>query len=338
MHQMSVPEIKYCPGTLAEGFTTYSRTCLNKVFHGKKVSHILPYNAPHTSEEDEATFLENRKRISISGVQEKLSLVLDKNKLRLSEEGERGTYIVKPIPRDLKKVDQVPANEHLTMQIASQVYGLTTAENALIFFKNGDPAYITKRFDVKEDGTRWGKEDFATLAGKTSENAGVNFKYRYSYEKLAELVVHYIPAYRVEIEKLYQLIVFNYLFSNGDAHLKNFSILETPNRDYTLSPAYDLINTRIHVEDTDFALSDGLFKDEFETDEMKKNGHVGLEDFTEFAKRVGIAPNRKDKILEPFLSRQPRVETLIARSFLNKQTKRTYLQHYLTRRENLNAL
>jgi serine/threonine-protein kinase HipA len=334
-----MPEIRYCPGTLAEGFDTYSRTCLNKVFNGKKVSHILPYNPPQLSEEDGAKFLENRKRISISGVQEKLSMILDKNKLRLTDEGEPGTYILKPIPRDLKKVDQVPANEHLTMQIANQVYGITTAENALIFFENGDPAYITKRFDVKEDGiTKWGKEDFATLAGKTSENAGANYKYDYSYEKLAELVAQYVPAYRIEIEKLFKLIVFNYLFSNGDAHLKNFSILETPNGDYTLSPAYDLVNTRIHVDDTDFALSDGLFKDEFESDAMRKNGHVGLEDFTEFARRLDIAPNRRNRLLEPFLSRQPKVEALVFRSFLNDQNKRAYLLHYQTKRNNLKSV
>jgi serine/threonine-protein kinase HipA len=42
----------------------------------------------------------------------------------------------------------MPANEHLTMQIARQVYGIETAENALIFFKNGAQAYITRRFDV----------------------------------------------------------------------------------------------------------------------------------------------------------------------------------------------
>jgi len=334
---MSLPDISYCPGTLAKGFDTYSRTCLKKVFNSKKVSHILPYNPPQVSEEDEVKFLENRKRISISGVQEKLSLILDKNKLRLTNEGEQGNYILKPIPRDLKKVDQVPANEHLTMQIATQVYGITTAESALIFFENGDPAYITKRFDVKEDGAKWGKEDFATLAGKTTENAGPNFKYDYSYQELAELVRQYVPAYRVEIEKLFKLIVFNYLFSNGDAHLKNFSVLETPNGDHALSPAYDLINTRIHVDDTDFALIGGLFKDNFESDEMKKNGHVGFEDFSEFAGRLNISQSRKDKLLEPFLERKPTVESLIDRSFLNDQSKRAYLIHYQTRRNNLNA-
>ena len=147
---MNLNEIKYCPGTLAEGFSTYSPSCLRNLFSGKKVNHVLPYEQPQQSEEVAEQFMENRKRISISGVQEKLSFLLEKNVLRLTKEGEQGTYILKPIPRDLKKVDQVPANEHLTMQIAKQVYGLNTAENAMIFFKNGSPAYITKRFDVKE--------------------------------------------------------------------------------------------------------------------------------------------------------------------------------------------
>src|SRR6056297_190752 len=148
---MTLPELTYCPGTLAEGFNTYSTACLRRVFQGRKVSHVLPYAPPQSNEEDAEKFIENRKRISISGVQEKLSLVLEKNKLRLTKKGEQGTYLLKPIPRDVKNVSQVPANEHLTMQIARQVYGLQTAENALIFFSNGEPAYITKRFDVRED-------------------------------------------------------------------------------------------------------------------------------------------------------------------------------------------
>jgi serine/threonine-protein kinase HipA len=334
---MSFPEIKSCPGTLAEGFTTYNRTCLRRVFNNKKVSHVLPYNPPQLSEEDAEKFMENRKRISISGVQEKLSFILDKNKLRLTNKGEQGNYILKPIPKDLKKADQVPANEHLTMQIARQVYRIYTAENALIFFKNGEPAYITKRFDVKDSGTKWGKEDFATLAGKTSENAGPDFKYEYSYEELTELVRKFVPAYIVELEKIFSLIVFNYLFSNGDAHLKNFSILETLNGDYTLSPAYDLINTRIHINDTDFALNRGLFKDNFESEKMKRNGHTGLEDFHVFANRLGIKQKRRDKLLAPFLEKQLMVEQLIQRSFLNDRTKREYLLHYQTKLNHLNA-
>ena len=110
-------------------------------------------------------------------MQEKLSLTLNKNKLKLTDEGEQGTYILKPIPRDLKLVDQVPANEHLTMQIASQIYGVNTAENAIIFFESGEQAYITKRFDIKKDGTKWGKEDFASLAGRSKDSHGNGFKY-----------------------------------------------------------------------------------------------------------------------------------------------------------------
>jgi serine/threonine-protein kinase HipA len=143
--------LHYCPGTLAEGFTTYSPSCLRKMFRNKKVSHILPYNQAKDNEVMLELFMENRQRISISGVQEKLSLLLEKNHLRLTQENEQGAYILKPIPRDLKKANQVPANEHLTMQIAAQVYHIPTANNALIFFENGEPAYLTKRFDLRED-------------------------------------------------------------------------------------------------------------------------------------------------------------------------------------------
>ncbi|RIH67168.1 type II toxin-antitoxin system HipA family toxin [Mariniphaga sediminis] len=335
---MTLPELKYCPGTLAEGFNTYSTACLRRVFQGRKVSHVLPYAPPQSNEEDAEKFIENRKRISISGVQEKLSLILEKNKLRLTKEGEQGTYLLKPIPRDVKNVSQVPANEHLTMQIARQVYGLQTAENALIFFSDGEPAYITKRFDVKEDGLKWGKEDFASLAGKTEENAGQNFKYDFSYEEMGELLKKYVPAWRVEIEKLFSLIVFNFLFSNGDAHLKNYALLETSGRDYVLSPAYDLLNTKIHVDDTDFALNGGLFSNGFQSEAMRKSNHPGLHDFQELAGRFEIDEKRRDRILKPFLQVQPMVEELTRRSFLNEKTKRAFILYYQTKRNQLNSI
>ena len=332
---MSMPVIKYCPGTLAEGYNTYSPAFLRRMFRGKKVSHILPYDAPQKNEADAEKFLENRKRISISGVQEKLSLLLEKNRLRLTLEGEQGGYILKPIPRDLKKTDQVPANEHLTMQIASQVYDIYTADNGLIFFKDGTPAYITRRFDMRQDGGKWGNEDFAALAGKTKTTGGVNFKYEYSYEEAAALIVKYVPAWRVEIEKFFTLVVFNYLFSNGDAHLKNFALLETESGDHFLSPAYDLVNTRIHVDDTDFALSGGLLADDFESAAFKKTHHLGQDDFLEFGRRVGIESNRAQKLIAAFLLKQEKVEVLIKRSFLNEATKRAYLLDYNSRRNSL---
>lgn len=339
-----VTTLHCCPGTLAEGFSTYSPVCLRKMFDGKKVSHVLPYSPPQRSEQVAALFLDNRKRISISGVQEKLSMVLEKRTLRLTTPGEQGSYILKPIPRDLKKVDQVPANEHLTMQIARQVYGINTAENALVFFDDYTPAYLTKRFDIRNGQltpqgrlVKWGKEDFASLAGKTADTGGDNFKYSYSYEEMAELLRKYVPAWRVEIEKFFSLVLFNYLISNGDAHLKNFSLLETSRGDYLLSPAYDLVNTRMHVDDTAFALDKGLFADGFKSDDYKKSWHPSHVDFQEFGRRIGVAENRIGKLIEPFVTKQPFLETLIENSFLSESNKRGYLLMYQTRRNYLLA-
>ena len=45
--------------------------------------------------------------------------------------------------------------------------------------------------------------------------------------ELFELMQQYLPAYKLEAPKLLKILIFNYLFSNGDAHFKNFSLLET---------------------------------------------------------------------------------------------------------------
>jgi len=182
---------------------------------------------------------------------------------------------------------------------------------------------------------KWGHEDFATLAGKTKDSTGPNFKYDYSYEELGMLIQRYVPAWRIEIEKYFTLVFFNFLYSNGDAHLKNFSLLETSKGDYILSPAYDLVNTRLHVDDTDFALSKGLFKDEFKSLKYKKTGHAHKDDFVEFGKRIGIAENRIEKLLRPYLERQPLQETLVSHSFLSDKDKRAYQLLYNSKRNYL---
>lgn len=325
---MSLPLIHCCPGTLAESFTTYSPACKKHLFGNRNVSHILQYDEPNTNASDAQLFLENRKRLSISGVQEKVSMILDGTMLRLTEKGESGTYILKPIPRDIMQIDQVPANEHLTMQIARQVYGIETAENGLTFFKNGAPAYLTKRFDYNPDGSKRGIEDFATLAGVTSETNGPNFKYDYSYEEVAGLLKIYVATYPIEVEKFFRLVLFNYVFGNGDAHLKNFSIVEGLRGDYYLSPAYDLINTRLHVNDTDVALKDGIFKDFEMTPSFEANGFYAFDDFWEFGQRIGLIETRLSRILEIFATEHEEVFALINRSFLNEEMKFRYVEHY----------
>lgn len=325
---MSLPEINYCPGTLAEGFNTYSRTCLNRVFQGKKVHHVLPYYSPMSNPETEELFEENQKRMSISGVQEKFSVLLEKNKLRLVNEGERGTYILKPIPRVGKKPDQMPANEHLTMQIARQIYGIETAENALIFFKDGTPAYITKRFDVKDDGTKLAQDDFASLAGRTPQTHGEHYKYLGNYLELFQLMEAHLPAYKLEAPKLLKILIFNYLFSNGDAHFKNFSLLETPMGDYRLSPAYDLLNSRIHVEDSDFALEDGLLPRNLTQGKVSKQ-------FAILAEKVGVNEKMFNDLMTLMVSKSDLVEKMVNASFLNDTTKRNYWQSYQGRLKQL---
>ncbi len=328
---MILNEIKYCPGTLAEGHTTYSRACLSKVFKGRKVSHILPYDSPALNSETDELFDENRKRMSISGVQEKVSVLLDKNKLRLINEGEQGEYILKPIPGAGKSPECMPANEHLTMQIAKQAYGIEAAENALIFFKNGSPAYITKRFDLKEDHSlsagqagKLAQEDFASLSGRTPQTHGEQYKYSGNYFELFEIMKKFVPAYLSEAPKLLKTLIFNYLFSNGDAHFKNFSLIETSMGDFKLSPAYDLLNSRIHIEDKDFALEDGL---------LPKNLAQGkvFSQFRLLSEKAGINEKVYDDILNTMLNQTDLVEKLTFSSFLDEKTKRNYFQSYQTR-------
>jgi serine/threonine-protein kinase HipA len=325
---MSLPDIQYCPGTLASGYHTYSRTCLVRVFQGRKVSHILPYDSPASDPATDELFEENRARISISGVQEKFSVLLGKNKLRLINAGERGGYILKPIPAAGQRPDQMPANEHVTMQIARQVYQIETAENALIFFQNGAPAYITKRFDVGENGTKLAQDDFASVAERTPQTHGEHYKYLGNYLELFQLMQKYVPAYTVEAPKLLKLLVFNYLFSNGDAHFRNFSLLETPMGDYRLSPAYDLLNSRIHIKDKDFALDDGL---------LPKNLAQGkiMHQFSILADQAGISQVSFDAIRQVMLSGSDKVQVLTFSSYLDDTTKRSYWQSYQGRMRQL---
>ncbi|MGB3342489.1 MAG: HipA domain-containing protein [Aequorivita sp.] len=328
---MVLPKLTYCPGTLAAGHNGYSSTALRRVFQGKKVSCILPYDSPATNDITDAKFTENRKRLSISGVQEKFSVLLDKNKLRLVAEGEQGQYILKPIPNVGQNADQMPANEHLTMQIARQVFDIETAENALIFFKNGELAYITKRSDVNDNGSKWGQEDFASLAKRTPQTHGEDFKYIGNYLGLFELLEKYTPAYTVEAIKLFKLIVFNYLFSNGDAHYKNFSLVETPLGDYRLSPAYDLLNSRLHINDRDFALEDGLLPPHLAQGKAK-------DQFLTLGEAAKIQKSQVVKIFEELTSKQEAVLALIEVSFLDEKSKRNYTQAYQTRLNKLLGL
>ncbi|MEX2234642.1 MAG: HipA domain-containing protein [Cyclobacteriaceae bacterium] len=336
---MNLSDLKYCPCTLAEGFNSYSPSALRNMFFGKKVSHILDFDPPDISEEVAEKFRQNSKTLSISGAQFKQSLVLEKNKLRLTQTEESGQYILKPVPirPPFGKPEELPANEHLTMQIARQVYGMKTAECALIFFKNGEPAYITKRFDYNSGGVKIAQEDFASLSGFARGNDGEDYKNQGSYEDIAQVMKRHAGAYVVEAEKYFERVVFNYLFSNRDAHLKNFSLSQTPRGDYVLSPAYDMINTRIHIpSDSFFALRDGLFSGDYSTEGFEVLGFYAYDDFYEFGRKIGVMESRIRKILDKYRIKRKETSDLIHRSFLTAEAKEFYESHYIDRLKMLN--
>lgn len=130
-----------------------------------------------------------------------------------------------------------------------------------------------------------------------------------------------MPAYKVEASKLFKLILFNYIMSNGDAHFKNFSLTETALGDFKLSPAYDLLNSRIHIDDADFALSQGLIPDR-----LKKGGIIGH--FYLLGELAGLTKKQIDRIINQLTSKQEKVLDLIQASFLDAPRKRSYTQHY----------
>lgn len=333
---MNIPAVTNCPGTLAPGYRTYSPRAAARLFNGKKVCHVLDF--AYDGDEAAALIAGNVGRISLSGVQEKLSATLKDGKVILTPPGEKGTYILKPVPsnRSLRYRHFMPANEHLTMQIARQVYDIPTAENGMIFFADGEPAYITRRFDVGADGSGIKQDDFASLVGRTAENAGGDFKYRGSYLDIAAKIRELLPAWQVEMAGFFRLVVFNYLFANGDAHLKNFSVQQTPDGDYRLAPAYDLLNSHLHVDDSDFALSEGLMPRPEWSDTYERTGHPCATDFRRFGLLAGLNEKQIDKAIMPFCLWQGEVAELTARSFLDEKLKRMYMQSYHERLSRFN--
>lgn len=323
-------ELENCPGSLKENFTTYSPVVLKKMFNGKKVSPFLNYSTP-TNRKDQSRFNQNQTHISISGFQEKYSFILDGNALRLTNENESGQYILKPISDLPKNSEFAPANEHLTMQIAKQIFKIETAENALVFFEDGSPAYLTKRFDYDENGNKLAVEDFASLLGKSPATDGEQYKYEGNYLELFEALKKYVPAWKVEAPKLFTLIVFNYLFSNGDAHLKNFSLIETQQGDFKLSPAYDLLNTKIHIEDADFALKDGLLPKSI------SKGKI-IDQLFLLGENAEMTEKSIAKVLQNLSSKEDQVVDLIGKSYLSEKLKRNYLQSYQLRLKKLKII
>ena len=312
-----------CMSTLAEIRQEGIRPVAQRQLAGG--NRKFPYRLTFNRSDVVAFRLQAAEHMSISGVQDKISLKLVRGQLLPTEQN--GEYILKPVPTvDVPRLkNDIPANEHLTMQIAAQVFGIPTAVNTVIPFADGELAYLTRRFD-RRDGVAIGQEDFCQLSNRTEETAGRNYKYDGTYEEVGRILKQYCKAYRVEVEKLYARIVYNYVFSNGDAHLKNFSLFESAFGDYILTPAYDLLCTSIHFPNEAMTALD-MF-DNFESESYRKNAFYKRPDFIKLAEFYGMDVSRAGQVLQRFTERTDAVTALVVRSYLSDEAKTDYLHRY----------
>ena len=323
-----------CLKTISSG--SYCKPCLKTLFDGRSIKPL---------EFDKAEFYEIKKqmtnRISLSGVQDKISLTYGNHNDLIPTETD-GRFILKPIPRVHESaihLEDIAANEHLSMQISSQIFKIPTALNGLIEFNDGELAYITKRFDYsinssQQEIIKLDQEDFASVLSFTKESAGNDYKYESSYEECAYGIKKFVAAHIPALEDLYKRVVLNYLIGNGDAHLKNFSLIREAERsDYSLSPNYDILFTRFHLPEENGIAGLDLFK-EYETEAFGAMGFYTLQDFEEFAKMIGIPDRRLIKIFNEILSYTDKVYKLIEKSFLSNKAKIAYKENYHIRLKN----
>ena len=273
---------------------------------------------------------EKTRRASISGVQDKVQLKRVRGGFAVVETG--GDYILKPVPRNTyaELASDIPANEALTMDIAEKVFRVKTAEHELVEMKDGEYAYLTRRFD-RRDGERVQQEDFCQLAGHTPETHGENYKYDASYEELADLMRRFCPAAAVEKPKVFFLILFNYVFANGDAHLKNFSLYRSEQGDYILTPAYDLLNTAVHFPNEPTATGLEFFADGHFTPAYETLGFYSSADFIELGAAFGVFEEDVRGMISLFNVRRGETERMIAESHLSAEAKSRYLAKFFDR-------
>lgn len=303
-------------------FTNQERKDL---FDGRAVSALLPYES---FEGNTDLTTGQRGRLSISGAQEKYGFLQENGTLRLTLPGEQARYIVKPAPNDRRFLfrEDMPMNEAITMRIAREIYKIPVAAHGIAYLKNGEMVYLTRRFDFAPNGSKYKMEDFASVAKLGIKTHGDDYKYTaLSYEDCAQIIIDCCSAASVELLKFFRQIVFNYLFSNGDAHLKNFSLIEYKEGDIRLSPAYDLLDTNLHLPSSIFALEKGLFK---EGTPITDTTPIGRPLLLEFGKRIGLSSKLLERELNYFSADYPKVMELIKDSLLSESAKKSYLSDY----------
>ena len=119
------------------------------------------------------------------------------------------------------------------------------------YISSDDKLFIMKRFDIKGD-KKLGFEDMCVLQVKQRDD-----KYEGSYERIAKSVKTFVSTKykRESLVQFYKMIVINNLVKNGDAHLKNFGLLYEDIENIKLSPAYDIVCTKLYIKNDISALN-----------------------------------------------------------------------------------
>ena len=97
-------------------------------------------------------------------------------------------------------------------------------------------------------------------------------------------------------------------------------------QDYRLAPAYDLINTTLHVNSDDFGLDEGLSTNIEKSDVYDRTGHPCRIDFERFGDKIGLVKKRIDRILNKYISFPEDAKRLVDHSFLTDKLKRNYVR------------
>jgi serine/threonine-protein kinase HipA len=298
-----------CNGCLKDNINGFCSSCETILFNRSKVSPQLKFDWEDISKRIDGQPM----GFSISGVQRKGFIGKPRGvelipKMHVDE---KSLYIIKPMLSSFNLPNQSPANEHITMQMAKQLFGIRIAECAFMNFANGRPAYITKRFDYDKHGEKLNQEDFASVLKAANKYSSK------TYQNVGEWLS---PLNRIDFLRI---LIFNFFTGNGDVHLKNISLLETADGDMMLSPSYDLMNTKIHLSDNLMALN--LFE-EFEQTNLPLGEKYKYKkaDFIEFGKRLKIKEKIITKIINSFTKKESEMLAMIDKSFLSSNTKELY--------------
>jgi serine/threonine-protein kinase HipA len=287
-----------CLGEI-RGDGNYHARCLRALFGSTKVPELLiEVSKLHTAA------LAMVGHTSLSGTQKKISvnLTVDRETLQVAAEG--GRFILKP---QTDTYPALPENEHVTSRLA-QLVEIEVAPFGMVALKDGSLAYIARRFDRLPDGSKLRQEDFCQLAEKSPKD-----KYDGSAELCVRLVRKYASESLIEILKLYRVLVFAWWTGNGDMHLKNFSLLADTQGIMRLTPAYDLLCTRLVIPNDPLALP-----------VVGKKDHLDRADWLTFAGYCQLPERTAIRLLDGQVSALDAALSLIDRSFLPPDQKAMY--------------